>query len=66
VSTPRREREVVEGAIACVLGRDLDENVYVAEHAPESHRLWEVGWQLADCLLEREFAVGLRDLGEAA
>jgi len=62
----RREREVVEGALACALGRDCDENVYDRNNAPYQHYLWALGWTLADVLLEREFACGLRELGEAA
>jgi hypothetical protein len=66
VTATSRHREIVEGALAAALGRDEHENPYDAEYGAESHRQWCVGFVLGELLLEREFAVGLAELDEAA
>lgn len=62
---PPLARVSVEGAIACAVGRDREDNSYDSSTAPEAYSCWRWSWQYADLLLahvaEHEVQAWLKD-----
>lgn len=48
---PPMAKVVCEAAIACAVGRPLDENPFDQANAPDAYYAWRWSWRYADVLL---------------